>query len=41
MLLHSISSVITGAKQGASQAEMSDSGTKLLARSFVNKILFI
>lgn len=34
------SPAITGAKLDASQAEMSDSGTKLLAHSFVNKILF-
>jgi len=41
MPLHSFSPAITGAKLDASQAAMSDSGTKLLTRSFVNKILFI
>lgn len=33
-----ISPAITGANLHTSQAEMSDSGTKLLAQSFVNKI---
>lgn len=41
MLLHSFSSAITGAKLDASQAEMSDSGTNLLAHSFVNKIVYL
>lgn len=39
--LHPFSPAITGAKLYASQAEMSDSGTNLLACSFVNKVLFI
>lgn len=41
MLLHSFSPAITDATLDASQAEMSDSRTNLLAHSFVNKILFI
>lgn len=41
MLLYSFSPAITGAKLAASQAQMSDSGTKLLAHSFVNKIVYL
>lgn len=41
MLLHCFSPAIIDANLYASQAEMSDFGTKLLACYFVNKILFI